>query len=192
MPQAWTPACAGVTLRRLLGHAGPRFRQAVDRRRGWWAVTGPESTRGGECPARNVPLNAISMSPTRRELRPVRHSGPTFVIPAQAGIQRGGRGWSNVARGLVPRSGRGRRPAPLSSFPRRRESRGAGQGHGVVPGSHLGDLLVQCHYSPGTVPLFMPHMWRTQGHMRFRALGALEDENLEDQPVHQRHQGNHD
>ena len=50
--------------------------------------------RGGECEARNVPLDAISMLSGRRQLRPFRHSGPPFVIPAQAGIQRGG--WAGV------------------------------------------------------------------------------------------------
>ena len=78
---------------------------------------------------------------------PIRHSGPPFVTPAKAGVQRGGEG-ENVARAefTVPI----RHSGPPFALRRRPESRGAcpplGSGWGItestVPIRHSGPPFV--------------------------------------------------
>ena len=138
-PPLWIPAFAGMT---KWGPAGMGRRNDEGRR----AEAGlpPWSEVLPHLPP---PLDSGPRNSSVRRLGALRRRPPHFVIPAKAGIQRGGEGVWQGFQGVGGQAGLPRAPAPrfvipapplrhagppTSSFRRRPESRGAA-GNGAIP-----------------------------------------------------------
>ena len=115
---------------RLHGNDGGR-RQAHPQTTGDGGRSHNRHSRDGGNPPRGAAMGSRLHGNYGRQRRTHKRreaaGDPTIVIPATAGIHRGGRRWGPVSTGTTggggaPTNDSGRRAIPQSSFPRRRES----------------------------------------------------------------------